>query len=111
MYDMVFFLIFIQEPQWDMKCPKEHMTLSELLQTTESATCYKWYYFDYKYLHQLFNDRTEILKSIDWQRFGFDKTGNDSTIWIGSKGAHTNCHQDSYGCNLISQIHGRFVHR
>ncbi|CAH1961837.1 unnamed protein product [Acanthoscelides obtectus] len=31
----------------------------------------------------------------------------DSTIWIGSKGAHTPCHQDTYGFNLVHQIYGR----
>ena len=51
----------------------------------------------------------KTLKSLNWSRFGFDLDGKDSTIWIGNEGAHTNCHQDSYGCNLVAQIHGRLV--
>lgn len=60
-------------------------------------------------MHEWFKNKSELINSVNWKRFGFDKNGSDSTIWIGSKGAHTNCHQDSYGCNLIAQIHGRLV--
>lgn len=97
-----------QEPQWDFKCKVENMTMNELFKTVETSFQFKeWRYFDYKYMHEWFNDYPEILSSIDWRRFGFDKQGRDSTLWIGSQGAHTNCHQDSYGCNLVAQIHGR----
>lgn len=96
------------EPQWDFKCKEKSMTMKEFLETVKSlAQTNEWYYFDYKYIHEWFNDHPEILSSIDWQRFGFNQQGADSTLWIGSQGAHTNCHQDSYGCNLVTQIHGR----
>lgn len=86
------------------------MTLLDFIQNMNSHEDNKeWYYFDYKYMQEWFKDKPEIINSINWERFNIDKTGNDSTLWIGSKGAHTNCHQDSYGCNLIAQIHGRFV--
>ncbi|XP_078035361.1 HSPB1 associated protein 1 isoform X2 [Augochlora pura] len=84
------------------------MTLSEFIKTIElKEDEKKWYYFDYKYMNEWFMDKPEIIESVNWKRFGFEKTGNESTLWIGSKGAHTNCHQDSYGCNLVAQIHGR----
>ncbi|XP_048510898.1 HSPB1-associated protein 1 homolog isoform X2 [Athalia rosae] len=96
------------EPQWDFKCRLENMTMKEFLKKVGSPEQNeKSYYFDYKYMHEWLVDNPEILSSIDWQRFGFDKQGADSTMWIGSQGAHTNCHQDSYGCNLVAQIHGR----
>lgn len=95
-------------PQWEANCSTVCMTLKEFLKTVESnVNAEKWYYFDYKYMHEWFKDKPEIISSINWSRFGFNKTGAESTIWIGSKGAHTNCHQDSYGCNLVAQIHGR----
>lgn len=80
------------------------MTLDDL-----SKKDYKdnWYYFDYKYMHEWFSNESKLLDDFNWKLFGVDKTGRDSTLWIGSKGAHTNCHQDSYGCNLIAQLHGR----
>jgi len=43
-----------------------------------------------------------------WSDFGFaGRDGRDSTLWIGTWGANTPCHLDSYGCNLVFQIQGR----
>ncbi|KAK9309435.1 hypothetical protein QLX08_000916 [Tetragonisca angustula] len=95
-------------PQWEVNCSVVSMTLLDFIQNMNSHEDNKeWYYFDYKYMQEWFKDKPEIINSINWERFSIDKTGNDSTLWIGSKGAHTNCHQDSYGCNLVAQIHGR----
>ncbi|KOC59688.1 HSPB1-associated protein 1 [Habropoda laboriosa] len=95
-------------PQWEVNCSTVLMTLSEFIQHIDQhENDKKWYYFDYKYMQEWFKNKLEIINSVNWKRFGIDKTGNDSTVWIGSKGAHTNCHQDSYGCNLVAQIHGR----
>lgn len=45
---------------------------------------------------------------MDWKPLGFEgRSGKDSTIWIGSSGAYTPCHFDTYGCNLVAQICGR----
>ncbi|XP_072746912.1 HSPB1-associated protein 1 [Anoplolepis gracilipes] len=70
----------------------------------------KWLYCDYKHMKE-FNDKPEIIESFNWLKFGIDKefgtNGLHSTIWIGSKGAHTDCHWDTYGYNLVAQIHGR----
>ncbi|XP_076762432.1 HSPB1 associated protein 1 isoform X2 [Xylocopa sonorina] len=97
-----------KSPQWEVNCPTISMTLSEFIESADHhESDKKWYYFDYKYMQEWFKDKPEILNSVNWKRFGIDKTGDDSTLWIGSKGAHTNCHQDSYGCNLIAQIKGR----
>lgn len=99
-----------QNPQWEVNCPTVLMTLLEFIQNMNLHENHKkWYYFDYKYMQEWFKNKPEILNSVNWKRFDIDKTGDDSTIWIGSKGAHTNCHQDSYGCNLVAQIHGRLV--
>lgn len=64
-----------------------------------------WAYFDYKYMC------TEIdpayLPLFSWEKFGFpDKSGFDSTLWVGTEGAHTPCHQDTYGENLVAQLVG-----
>lgn len=72
-----------------------------------------WYYCDYKHIKEWLSDKTEIIDSFNWLKFGIDKelgkNGMHSTIWIGSKGAHTDCHWDTYGYNLVAQVHGRFV--
>jgi len=66
-----------------------------------------WCYADYKYMAEIFKDCPHALKAVDWSRFGFPgRNGIDSTIWISSDGADTPCHQDTYGTNLVAQVHG-----
>lgn len=49
-----------------------------------------------------------MLTHIDWGVLGFDnRDGTSSTFWLGSAGAYTPCHYDTYGCNLVAQIYGR----
>lgn len=65
-------------------------------------------YIDYKYMKDMFKNNQELLKSVCWDTFGLDdRDGEQSTIWIGSQGAYTPCHQDTYGFNLVAQIQGR----
>ncbi|XP_070365081.1 HSPB1-associated protein 1 isoform X2 [Equus asinus] len=67
-----------------------------------------WAYADYKYFVNLFEDKTDIFQDVMWSDFGFPgRNGRESTLWIGSLGAHTPCHLDSYGCNLVFQVQGR----
>ncbi|XP_051760890.1 HSPB1-associated protein 1 homolog isoform X3 [Ctenopharyngodon idella] len=67
-----------------------------------------WAYADYKYIAQLFQDKPAIFQDVVWSDFGFPgRDGRDSTLWIGTQGANTPCHLDSYGCNLVFQIQGR----
>ena len=50
------------------------------------------------------------LQVVDWSSLGFPgRAGAESTLWLGSSGAHTQCHYDTYGCNLVAQIYGRYV--
>uniref|UniRef100_A0ACB8G1M8 HSPB1-associated protein 1 n=1 Tax=Sphaerodactylus townsendi TaxID=933632 RepID=A0ACB8G1M8_9SAUR len=45
---------------------------------------------------------------VRWSDFGFSgRDGKESTLWVGSSGANTPCHLDSYGCNLVLQVQGR----
>ncbi|XP_070586309.1 HSPB1-associated protein 1 isoform X1 [Erythrolamprus reginae] len=70
--------------------------------------CKYWMYADYKYIDRLFEDKPEHFKDIRWSDFGFPgRNGKESTLWIGSIGANTPCHLDSYGCNLVLQVEGR----
>jgi len=71
-----------------------------------------WCYADYKYMSDMFITdglkRDTIMRSVDWSKLGFaERNGEQSTFWLGSKGAYTVCHYDTYGCNLVAQIHGR----
>nr|XP_056717416.1 HSPB1-associated protein 1 [Euleptes europaea] len=67
-----------------------------------------WAYADYKYIARLFEDNPEQFKDVRWSDFGFSgRDGRESTLWIGTSGANTPCHLDSYGCNLVLQVQGR----
>ena len=67
-----------------------------------------WCYAAYKYMAEVFKDLPHLRCAVDWSKFGFPgRTGDDSTIWIGSEGASTPCHMDSYSCNLVAQICGQ----
>ncbi|VDP06211.1 unnamed protein product [Soboliphyme baturini] len=63
-----------------------------------------WGYIDYKYMFEWFD--ADELSEVDWSLFGIENDGLQSTFWIGSAGAHTPCHYDSYGFNLHAQIYG-----
>ncbi|XP_067938228.1 HSPB1-associated protein 1 homolog isoform X2 [Watersipora subatra] len=67
-----------------------------------------WAYADYKYMKEIFHSVPELLADVDWSTFGFtDRDGRASTFWMGSKGAYTPCHYDTYGCNLVAQLYGK----
>lgn len=51
---------------------------------------------------------TCVLQDVKWSDFGFEgRNGRESTLWIGTEGANTPCHLDSYGYNLVLQVQGR----
>ncbi|XP_048834876.1 HSPB1-associated protein 1 homolog isoform X3 [Brienomyrus brachyistius] len=67
-----------------------------------------WAYADYKYIAVLFQHKPAMFQDVPWSDFGFPgRNGRESTLWVGSDGANTPCHQDTYGCNLVLQVQGR----
>nr|CAD7202661.1 unnamed protein product [Timema douglasi] len=92
-------------PQWERGCSTEQLTMAEFFLEDTSDS---WLYFDYKYMHEWFQDHPNILQAVSWANLGFpERTGSESTMWIGSSGAHTPCHIDTYGCNIVAQVMGR----
>lgn len=50
-----------------------------------------------------------VLQGVRWGDVGYPEvSGRESTLWIGNVGAHTPCHMDSYGYNLVAQLYGRY---
>ncbi|XP_058151670.1 HSPB1-associated protein 1 isoform X2 [Dasypus novemcinctus] len=106
-------------PQFETTCSYVEATLEEFLTWNCDQSCVSgpfrdydhsqfWAYADYKYFVHLFEDKTDIFQDVIWSDFGFPgRTGRESTLWIGSLGAHTPCHLDTYGCNLVFQVQGR----
>lgn len=57
---------------------------------------------------ELFKDYPHLRQAVNWGSFGFpERSGDESTMWIGSAEASTPCHIDTYGCNLVAQIYGK----
>ncbi|CAK1583495.1 unnamed protein product [Parnassius mnemosyne] len=98
---------FVSEgPCWERMCNEKSMTFKDFVDRVEQSQ--EWMYFDYKYLQQWFSGDHELSEAVSWKKFGFpDKGATQSVLWIGSKGAHTPAHQDTYGYNIIAQLHGR----
>ncbi|XP_073401388.1 HSPB1-associated protein 1 isoform X2 [Dendrobates tinctorius] len=109
-----------KEPQFETRCDYVDATIAQFQDwvsgISEKASgpfgqfdgAESWAYADYKYLALLFKDRPDMLQEVSWADFGFPgRDGRDSTLWIGSRGANTPCHIDSYGCNLVLQVQGR----
>ncbi|KAL6484883.1 hypothetical protein MHYP_G00069280 [Metynnis hypsauchen] len=107
-------------PLFETECSYVKATLAEFLCWTRGSsdssvgpfTAYPlseyWAYADYKYLALLFQDSTTMFKGVVWSDFGYPgRDGRESTLWIGTNGANTPCHLDSYGCNLVFQVQGR----
>ncbi|XP_069838560.1 HSPB1-associated protein 1 isoform X2 [Dendropsophus ebraccatus] len=108
------------EPQFEPRCDYIDGTLGQFRAWISTASAEEsgpfsrfdkaefWAYADYKYLALLFKDRPELLQEVSWTDFGFPgRDGRDSTLWVGSGGANTPCHIDTYGCNLVLQVQGR----
>lgn len=107
-------------PQFETSCSYVKATLEEFLAWSSGQpsslsgpfSCFEhskyWAYADYKYIARIFEDKEEVFQDVRWSDFGFPgRSGKESTLWIGSEGANTPCHLDSYGCNLVLQIQGR----
>ncbi|KAJ7345890.1 hypothetical protein JRQ81_001840 [Phrynocephalus forsythii] len=107
-------------PLFETECSYTEATLEEFLAWSgrqpsgspgpfcDYDGCHYWTYADYKYIARLFEDKPEHFQDIIWSDFGFPgRNGRESTLWIGSSGANTPCHLDTYGCNLVLQVQGR----
>ncbi|XP_047537227.1 HSPB1-associated protein 1 [Vanessa atalanta] len=98
--------VISDEPCWERCCKIRNMTFKNFVEN--SITSNEWMYFDYKHLHQWFSGESELCKEISWKQFGYpDKGASETTLWVGSKGAHTPAHQDTYGYNIVAQVHGK----
>ena len=74
-----------------------------------------WAYADYKRWHELFGDDDEAAAAaaecVDWDALVAGASdavdgASDSTLWFGSRGAHSALHQDTYGANIVVQLVG-----
>lgn len=65
----------------------------------------KWASFSYRNLSDM---PAECRRDIGLAALGFERRSiEDFTFWLGSRGTHTPCHYDTYGCNVVVQVYGR----
>ncbi|KAH8382685.1 hypothetical protein KR009_004824 [Drosophila setifemur] len=62
-----------------------------------------WAAFQYKRAHEL---PLASRRGIDFSGFGFPEHDNDFSLWLGSEQANTPCHYDTFGVNIVVQVHG-----
>lgn len=99
---------------WESDCVQQAATLGEFCawlcgepQSLERFERSRFVgYADYQDMAQLFEDAPAALAALDWRDVGVERDGSQSTLWLGSEGAHTPTHYDSYGVNLVAQLHG-----
>ncbi|XP_063723894.1 HSPB1-associated protein 1 homolog [Symsagittifera roscoffensis] len=83
------------------------VTKTEFLRRFHSKIClHEWFYIDYKNAESVFTkDITDLL---DWYKLNLPEAANykDAAFWLGTAGAHTPCHFDTYGFNVVVQLKG-----
>jgi len=108
------------EPQWEGTCPTSTLKFSDILAWSKTSKAdyvtddgdkvepsTHWAYYDYVYMkdHDVLSGLADL---VSWRQFGFASRGLDeSSLWVGTAGSYTPCHQDTFGCNLVAQLRGR----
>lgn len=72
------------------------------------------FYSAYNYMNSL--SEASLLNSVRWSETGLfgplgdgEDDARKSTLWLGTTGAYTPCHMDTYGFNFVGQLTGRLV--
>lgn len=91
-------------PYWERFRTQEHLTFCEFAtKSKENNFKDRWFSHSYK---DIISWPKSLSKSITFEKLGFGNT-DDILFWLGSKGANTPCHYDSYGFNIVVQVFGR----
>lgn len=94
-------------PQWERKRTRDNQLrsmqqfLREYGVLDEEQT--HWAAFQYKRAQEL---PATCRQGIDFACFGFPDHGDDFALWLGSEQANTPCHYDTFGVNIVVQVHG-----
>lgn len=106
--------------QWERDCPKVRATVMQLLEwlNPDTTGCADspfadfpaadfWAYADYMYASTVLEDAPHLLEDLAWPQLAPSLDAAQCALWIGSPGAYTPCHYDTYGFNIVAQIRGR----
>lgn len=89
-------------PQWERFRKHESITVKDFLRTNQKDSEF-WYAYSYKGLNEI---PEPARNGIDFAFLGFPNIIDNIFFWLSSKGGHTPCHYDSYGCNVVVQVYG-----
>lgn len=90
-------------PYWEKFRTHEQFSFSQFgTKTKNDDFSDKWYSHSYR---DIVSWPENLRKSISFAKFGFEHT-DDILFWLGSKGANTPCHYDTYGFNIVVQVYG-----
>ncbi|XP_017873189.1 PREDICTED: HSPB1-associated protein 1 [Drosophila arizonae] len=95
-----------ETPQWERKRKHVKMSMQKFLHNftmTADKQPKEWAAYQYVRAHDI---PPSCLSGIDFKCFGFAEHQNDYSLWLGSKGANTPCHYDTYGVNIVVQAYG-----
>lgn len=90
-------------PYWERIRGKQSMSIGEFREKTK--TDYfdnRWASYSYKDISQWPED---LRSSIDFTQLGY-AGAKDVLFWLGTRGANTPCHYDTYGFNIVVQVFG-----
>uniref|UniRef100_A0A182JGC8 JmjC domain-containing protein n=1 Tax=Anopheles atroparvus TaxID=41427 RepID=A0A182JGC8_ANOAO len=90
-------------PQWERQRTEARLRMSDICNAS-SAVPERWNSFSYRNIHEL---PEQCRRGVNFTPFGFPEVQDDITFWVGSAHAHTPCHYDTYGCNIVVQVYGR----
>ncbi|XP_035780606.1 HSPB1-associated protein 1 homolog [Anopheles albimanus] len=88
-------------PQWEHRRTQKRMLMSDIRKPDNEG---RWNSFSYRNITEL---PAQCRKDINFAWCGFPEVAEDITFWVGSESAHTPCHYDTYGCNIVVQVYGR----
>uniref|UniRef100_A0A182RFK4 JmjC domain-containing protein n=1 Tax=Anopheles funestus TaxID=62324 RepID=A0A182RFK4_ANOFN len=92
------------DPQWEWQRTKRHMKMRDICNRDIQHKVERWNSFSYRNIELL---PEPCRRGVNFACFGFPEVDEDVTFWIGSTQAHTPCHYDTYGCNIVVQVFGR----
>lgn len=94
-------------------CEYKRGTVADMLNPTSSLfdpIVPSWMYCDYKDSLNFMSEK-EAEETFQWHRIAPNRISQDmsreTTVWIGTKGANTPLHYDTYSSNFIAQLSGR----
>lgn len=91
-------------PYWERFRNKVPLTFTEFFnKTKENKFNDCWLSHSYK---DISSWPIELRESITFKQLGFDNA-EDILFWLGSSGANTPCHYDTYGFNIVVQVFGQ----